>query len=293
MANINQKIKKYISVKYNKQKLSIKLRFNREPQNVNLETRLAKTKQEIRAAQQLRFRVFYKELSANPSLLTRFTRRDRDTFDKICDHMLVIDHSNKKKGVLLIGKKRENVVGTYRLLPQRDAEINGGFYSQDEYNLAPLLEKHPNKKFLELGRSCVLKTYRKKSTIEFLWQGVWTYIEENNFDVMIGCASFQATDPKEIALPLSFLYHNSLAPDEWRVRANSSRFVNMNMINKDQIDSREALKKMPPLLKGYLRLGAYIGDGAVIDKQFGTIDVFVVMPRNKVEKRFVDKFTIK
>ena len=198
-----------------------------------------------------------------------------------------------KKGVLLIGKKRENVVGTYRLLPQRDAEINGGFYSQDEYNLAPLLEKHPNKKFLELGRSCVLKTCRKKSTIEFLWQGVWTYIEENNFDVMIGCASFQATDPKEIALPLSFLYHNSLAPDEWRVRANSSRFVNMNMINKDQIDSREALKKMPPLLKGYLRLGAYIGDGAVIDKQFGTIDVFVVMPRNKVEKRFVDKFTIK
>ena len=293
MANFYQNIKKYINIKYNKQTLSIKLRFSKEPQNVDLVARLAKTKQEIKAAQQLRYRVFYRELSANPNLITRFTRKDKDTFDKICKHMLVIDNSNKKKGVLLIGKKRENVVGTYRLLPQREAEINGGFYSQDEYDIAPLLKKHPNKKFLELGRSCVFKTYRKKSTIEFLWQGVWSYILDNNFDVMIGCASFQAHDPSEIAMPLSFLYHNSLAPEIWRVRANESRYVSMNLLEKDKINNKEALKMMPPLLKGYLRLGAYIGDGAVIDKQFGTIDVFVVMPRNNIEKKFVDKFSTK
>jgi putative hemolysin len=110
---------------------------------------------------------------------------------------------------------------------------------------------------------------------------------------MIGCASFQARHPSEIALPLSFLYHNSLAPDIWRVRANKSRYVSMNLLEKDKINNKEALKMIPPLLKGYLRLGAYIGDGAVIDKQFGTIDVFVVMPRSNIEKKFVDKFTTK
>ena len=292
MFNLSQKIKKYISLKYNNGILRIKLKLNKERINTILETRLAETKNEIKAAQQLRYRVFYKELSAHPSILTRFTRRDRDTYDKICQHMLVIDKSNKKRGVLLIGKKKENVVGTYRLLPQRDAESNKGFYSQDEYDIKPLIEKHKERKFLELGRSCVLNSYRKKSTIELLWQGVWRYILENNFDVMIWCASFQATEPEKIDMALSFLHHYALAPEEWRVKAKENRYVNMNMLKKEEIDKKEALKIMPPLIKGYLRLGAYVGDGAVIDKQFGTIDVFIVMPRELIEKRFVDKFTI-
>ena len=183
-------------------------------------------------------------------------------------------------------------MGTYRLLPQRDAESNKGFYSQDEYDIKPLIEKHNERKFLELGRSCVLNSYRKKSTIELLWQGVWKYILENNFDVMIGCASFQATEPEQIGMALSFLHHYALAPEEWRVKAKKNRYVSMNMMRKEDIDRKEALKIMPPLIKGYLRLGAYVGDGAVIDKQFGTIDVFIVMPRELIEKRFVDKFTI-
>jgi putative hemolysin len=292
MSNLSQKIKKYISLKYNNGILRIKLKLNKEPINTLLETRLAETKNEIKAAQQLRYRVFYKELSAHPNLITRFTRRDKDAYDKICQHMLVIDKRNKKRGVPLIGKQREKVVGTYRLLPQRTAQENRGFYSQDEFDLLPLLEKYPKKKFLELGRSCVLQTYRKKSTIELLWQGVWKYIQENDFDVMIGCASFQCNDPSEIALPLSFLYHYCMAPNEWMVSALPSRYTNMNLIEKENINTKDALKMLPPLIKGYLRLGAYIGDGAVIDKQFGTIDVFVILPKDKIEKRFVDKFTI-
>tara|TARA_B100001057_G_C22715839_1_gene897676 strand:- start:34 stop:912 length:879 start_codon:yes stop_codon:yes gene_type:complete len=292
MAKLAQKIKEYNSQKNRTKILNIRKKFSKEPKDIDLDTRLAKTKNEIKAAQQLRFRVFYRELSAHPNILTRFTRRDRDTYDKICQHMLVIDRSNKKRGVLLIGKKRENVVGTYRLLPQRDAESNKGFYSQDEYDINPLIERHQKRRFLELGRSCVLSSYRKKSTIELLWQGVWKYISENNFDVMIGCASFQADKPEQIAMALSFLHHNALAPEEWRVRAKEDRYVNMNMIKKEEINEKEALKSMPPLIKGYLRLGAYVGDGAVIDKQFGTIDVFIVMPREKIEKRFVDKFSI-
>jgi len=107
---------------------------------------------------------------------------------------------------------------------------------------------------------------------------------------MIGCASFQGTDPNELALPLSFLYHNSLAPDEWLVRAQPDRFVDMNIIKKEDIDTKEALKALPPLIKGYLRLGAYVGNGAVIDHQFGTTDVFIIMPRKLIEDRFVTKF---
>ena len=292
MSNLSQKIKKYISLKYNNGILRIKLKLNKEPINTLLETRLAETKNEIKAAQQLRYRVFYKELSAHPNMITRFTRRDKDAYDKICHHMLVIDKRNKKRGVPLIGKQSEKVVGTYRLLPQRTAQENRGFYSQDEFDLLPLLEKYPKKKFLELGRSCVLQTYRKKSTIELLWQGVWKYIQENDFDVMIGCASFQCNDPSEIALPLSFLYHYCMAPNEWMVSALPSRYTNMNLIEKENINTKDALKMLPPLIKGYLRLGAYIGDGAVVDKQFGTIDVFVILPKDKIEKRFVDKFTI-
>ena len=292
MFNLSQKIRKYISLKYNNGILRIKLKLNKEPINTLLETRLASTKNEIKAAQQLRYRVFYKELSAHPNMITRFTRRDKDAYDKICQHMLVIDKRNKKRGVPLIGKRKEKVVGTYRLLPQRTAQENRGFYSQDEYDLLPLLEKYPKKKFLELGRSCVLQTYRKKSTIELLWQGVWKYIQENDFDVMIGCASFQCNDPSEIALPLSFLHHYCMAPNEWMVSALPSRYTNMNLIEKENINTKDALKMLPPLIKGYLRLGAYIGDGAVVDKQFGTIDVFVILPKDKIEKRFVDKFTI-
>jgi putative hemolysin len=153
-----------------------------------------------------------------------------------------------------------------------------------------LLKKHKDKKFLELGRSCVLKEYRNKSTIELLWQGVWKYLNDNNIDVMIGCASFQGTDPNDLALPLSFLYHNSLAPDEWLVNAQPDKFVNMNIIKKENINTKQALKALPPLIKGYLRLGAYIGNGAVIDHQFGTTDVFIIMPKKLIEDRFVTRF---
>lgn len=268
----------------------IKFKSQDDSEKPNLCVRLSENKNDIRSAQSLRFKVFYKEMSAHPNTLTRVTRRDRDSYDKICSHMLVIDQSSQKRGVPLIGKKRSRVVGTYRLIPQIAAEKNYGFYSQHEYELTHLLKKHKDKKFLELGRSCVLKEYRNKSTIELLWQGVWKYINDNNIDVMIGCASFQGTDPNDLALPLSFLYHNSLAPDEWLVNAQPDKFVNMNIIKKENINTKQALKALPPLIKGYLRLGAYIGNGAVIDHQFGTTDVFIIMPKKLIEDRFVTRF---
>lgn len=257
-----------------------------------MEVRLATKPSDIRRAQKLRYRVFYEEMSARANPTTLLQRRDEDAYDPICDHLLVVDHSTKmsKKG-----KRRwplkPRVVGTYRILRQDVAERYDGFYTQGEYDIAPLIEaKGPDCSFLELGRSCVLKPYRNKRTVELLWHGLWTYIRQNKVDAMIGCASFEGTDPEQHALALSFLYHNALAPEEWRVRAHSHHHVEMNIIPKDQIDMRAALKALPPLIKGYLRLGAYVGDGAVIDHQFGTTDVMIVLPVSAIDSRYFSHF---
>lgn len=255
----------------------------------DLEVRQARTRSEIKRAQRLRYQVFYNEMSAIPDASTMMRRRDFDQYDPVCDHLLVVDKSHGGKKLHWPGRPR--VVGTYRLLRQDVAETYNGFYTQGEYDIAPLIEaKRPDYSFVELGRSCVLKPYRNKRTLELLWHGVWTYVREHGADVMIGCASFAGTDPREHALALSFLYHNALAPEDWRVRAHDHLRVDMDMMPASEIDMRAAMKALPPLIKGYLRVGAYIGDGAVIDHQFGTTDVLMIMPVEAIKDRYLAHF---
>jgi putative hemolysin len=249
-----------------------------------LEVRLARTAAEVRRAQKLRYRVFYKEMCAVPDAGKMIAQRDVDPFDGICDHMIVLDHAARGP----TGKPA--IVGTYRLLRQQIAERSAGFYSAGEFDIAPLLARHRDSKFLELGRSCVLPAYRTKRTVELLWHGVWTYILHHGFDAMLGCASLEGTDPHELALPLSFLHHFAPAPEEWRVRALPQRYVEMNRISREHIDKKAAVHALPPLLKGYLRLGAFIGEGAVIDYQFGTIDVIGVLPVSAISARYMHYF---
>ena len=248
----------------------------------SLEVRLARKKSEIRRAQRLRYKVFYEEMSAIPSALAMLSRRDEDEFDPILDHLLVMDRGDANDGRRW---RRSKVVGTYRMLRQEVADRNDGFYTQGEYDIAPLIRAKPGCKFMELGRSCVLKPYRNKRTLELLWQGVWSYVREHNADVMIGCASFEGTDPAAHAEALSFLYHTALAPEDWRVRAHEHLRVDMNMMPREALNTRAALKALPPLIKGYLRVGAFVGDGAVVDHQFGTTDVFVIMPVKAINTR--------
>jgi putative hemolysin len=252
-----------------------------------LEVRLARKKSEIRRAQRLRYKVFYEEMSAVPGALAMLSRRDEDAYDAVFDHLLVIDRGDASDGRRWRPSK---VVGTYRMLRQDVAELNDGFYTQGEYDIAPLLAAKPDYSFMELGRSCVLKPYRNKRTLELLWQGVWSYVREHGADVMIGCASFEGTDPTAHAEALSFLYHSALAPEDWRVRAHSHLRVDMNMLPRERVNARKALKALPPLIKGYLRLGAYVGDGAVIDHQFGTTDVFIIMPVESIKTRYFAHF---
>ena len=256
-----------------------------------LEVQLAHKKSDIRRAQRLRYKVFYEEMSAVPGALAMLSRRDEDAYDPIFDHLLVVDHGDpaKKKGPW----RRPRVIGTYRMLRQDVAELHDGFYTQGEYDIAPLIQAKPDHYFIELGRSCVLKSYRNRRTLELLWQGVWTYVREHGGDVMIGCASFPGTDPSAHALALSFLYHNSLAPEDWRVRAHDHLRVDMNMMPPEAINMRAALKALPPLIKGYLRVGAFVGDGAVIDHQFGTTDVLIILPVEAINTRYFAHFGTK
>ncbi|HUG60423.1 MAG TPA: GNAT family N-acyltransferase [Methylomirabilota bacterium] len=253
-----------------------------------LEVRLARTAGEIRTAQALRYAVFFEEMSAVPDERARLTRRDCDRFDALCDHLLVVDHDDMH--TRRFRRARPRVVGTYRLLRQEIAEPRGGFYTAGEFDIAPLIARHRGLKFLELGRSCVLPQYRNKRSMELLWHGIWAYVLHHGVDVMIGCASLEGTDPDRLAMPLSFLHHFAAAPEEWRAGALPHRAVAMNRMPREAIDPKAALHALPPLIKGYLRLGAAVGEGAVVDRQFGTTDVMIVLPVSAISSRYVQYY---
>ncbi len=267
--------------------LAVPMSFGRKG---TLEVRIATTPAEIDAAQALRYHVFYEEMSAIPDAETRATRRDVDRFDSFCDHLLVVDHK-LADGSLEDIFRPEAVVGCYRLLRQSVANRNGGFYTASEFDIAPLLARAgPDIQFLELGRSCVLPPYRTRPTVELLWHGIAQYVASRNLDVMFGCASFESTEPADLAIPFSYLYHYHLTPADWYVRALPARFTEMNLIPKSEINAKQAWRMLPPMIKGYLRAGCYIGDGAVIDRQFGTTDVLIVFPVAQIAERYATKF---
>jgi L-ornithine Nalpha-acyltransferase len=253
-----------------------------------LEVRLAETDAEVEAAQRLRYHVFYEEMAAIPSPSMREARRDFDRFDEFCDHLLVIDRA------LADEDGQPAVVGTYRLMRDVDAGRAGGFYTATEYDLAAMLAGLPaGWNLVELGRSCILKAYRSKpATMQLLWRGLMVYVARFSIDLMFGCASFSGTDPKALALPLSYLHHFHPMPEEMGVRAIPSQYVDMNLLAKDAVDPREAIRALPPLLKGYLRAGVCIGDGAVIDRQFSTTDVFIYCPVAGIDPRYKSRFSL-
>lgn len=251
----------------------------------SLEARLASSEWEIRQAQKIRYKVFYEELSASPSLPAKRARRDLDAFDPLCDHLIIVDQDASRPQT-----ERGRVVGTYRLLRQEVAEGHQGFYSSGEFEVSELVRRNAPLRFLELGRSCVLPDYRRKPTLELLWHAIWRYSLVNDVEVLFGCASLQGTDPERLALPLSFLHHSASAPPPWHVRAIPARRIEMNRMEAERIDSRLALRALPPLVRGYLKLGAYFGDGAVADERFKTIDVFTVLPVSRISERYIAYF---
>lgn len=197
----------------------------------NLETRLARTASEIDAAQAVRYKVFVEEMKAQVGAEADRRKRDVDSWDAICDHLLVLDTS-------IEGDAEDQIVGTYRLLRQDVAERAGGFYSASEFAIDQLLARHPTKRFMELGRSCVLPDYRTKRTVELLWQGNWAYALKYGMDAMFGCGSFPGVVPAEHALALSFLHHNIRARDEWAVSARPELHRTMDLMPAEAINAK-------------------------------------------------------
>jgi putative hemolysin len=242
----------------------------------NLGVRIAKTAAEVDAVQELRYRVFYDEMGAVPAPEAKALQRDRDSFDSVADHLLVVDHA--------IGTSASSVVGTYRLIRAPEAEKIGRFYSADEYDIS-MIQAFPGR-VLELGRSCVHPNYRNRAVMQLLWRGIAAYVFLHRIDLMFGCASLPGTDPDVIATELTYLYYNHLAPPALRPRALPSRYIDMRRVEPVIIDPRRAMSQMPPLIKGYLRLGAFVGDGAVIDRQFNTTDVAIVVKTDLVTDKY-------
>ena len=246
----------------------------------DFELRLAETLGEIEEAQALRYRVFYEEMAAQPTADMAAARRDFDDFDTVCDHLLIIDHKLGGNG---------KVIGTYRLLRRSAVQKQGRFYSSDEFDIGPLLA-HPGE-IMELGRSCIEAAYRSRAAMQLMWRGITDYVMHHDVGLMFGCASLPGVEPEQHALILSYLYHHHLAPPELRARALPGRFVPMNQLSIDAIDKKAATEKLPPLIKGYLRLGGFIGDGAVVDPQFQTTDVCVIVKTDWVSDRYRKHYT--
>jgi len=244
-------------------------------QTGSLSLRLAKTAADIDAAQALRYRVFYEEMGAKPSPEMARRKRDFDVYDDVCDHLLAIDSAVDGA---------DGVIATYRLLRGSVARSFGRFYTAGEYDITNLFGI--SGELLELGRSCVDARSRDRPTMQLLWRGLAAYVFHHKISLLFGCASLHGTDPQALALPLSYLYHFYLAPPALRTRALPDLHIDMNFMPPDAINQKTALAALPPLVKGYLRLGGFVGDGAVVDEQFNTTDVCILVKTDLVTEKY-------
>jgi putative hemolysin len=231
------------------------------------------------AAQRLRYEVFVAELGGDGPLVDHAERLERDAFDPFFDHLILVDARRDPAGL-------DHVIGAYRVLPgDRRAEA-GRFYSETEFDLTPLLAS--GRRLLELGRSCVDAGHRGGTAMFHLWNGLAGYVLDRGIEVLFGAASFHGTDLAALALPLSYLHHHHLAPPEMRVRALPPDRQEMDLIPSGQLDRKQAMAATPALIKAYLRLGGFVGDGAWIDRAFNTTDVCLVMDTGQMSARHRD-----
>ncbi len=234
--------------------------------------KLASSEAELRAAQALRYRVFVEELGGDGPMVDHAARLERDRFDPYYDHLLLLDDG-----------KNGDVVGVYRLLRDDQAVKSGRFYSEDEYDLAPL--KSSGRRLMELGRSCLDAGYRGGAAMYHLWNGLARYVADHDIEILFGVASFHGADPAPLAQPLSLLHHRHLAPPDLRVRAQPAHYQRLDLLTPGEIDRRQAMLQVPALIKAYLRLGGYVGDGAYVDHAFNTTAVCRIMDTARLNEK--------
>ena len=230
--------------------------------------RLAETEADLLGAQRLRYRVFVEELGGDGALVDHACRLERDAFDPHFGHLVLVDTRRDPRSL-------DHVAGVYRLMDDAGRAAAGRFYSEDEYDLSPLLSS--GRPLMELGRSCVDARHRGGPAMFLLWQGLAAHVLDRGIEVLFGVASFHGADPARHADALSLLRHRHLAPEALRVRARPEHFQRMDLTDPAAIDAAAAMKAMPALIKGYLRLGGTVGEGAFVDHAFNTVDVCLVL----------------
>ncbi|MCB1742284.1 MAG: GNAT family N-acetyltransferase [Gammaproteobacteria bacterium] len=248
------------------------------PDSGPLTVKLVETPEELLAAQRLRYHVFFQEPGVKASPEVEASGIDRDRFDEACDHLIVVDTSAP-------ASEQPKVVGNYRFLRASVARESGcGFFTGSDYELDRL--QHFPGEAMELGRSCVHADYRKRGTMFLLWQGIADYVLQHEITYMFGRASFPGVHVEGRDHALSYLHHFRLAPADMRLRASESVYIDMNRLPKAQVDVRRAMSEMPPLLKGYLRLGCMVGDGAVADPSMDQLDICVIVEVSAITDRY-------
>jgi len=249
----------------------------------DLEARLATTAREVRAAQKLRYRIFF-AAGGGAYGMRGLARRDVCPFDAVCDHLIVVDKALARLG-------RPGVVGVYRLLRQDVAERHFGFYSAREFDLAPLLARRPSACFLEVGRACVAESHRGRHALDLLWRGLWLYARHHGLDVLIGCASLPGADPARHAATIWALASGG-DPSLRAAPLAQSAGATPAAREPGPMDPRALLRSLPPLVKGYLRLGATFSPAPAIDRAFNSTDLFVALPLAEVEPRYLSHFGV-
>ena len=239
----------------------------------DFELRLARDDADIRAGQRLRYEVFIEELGGDGALVDHALRLERDDLDPRFDHLLLFDRA----------RPGAPAVGVYRLMRDDMLAPGESFYSSGEYDLSVLTGS--GRRLLELGRSCVHADYRGGPALMLLWKGLLDYVDRHRIEVMFGVASFHGTDVAPLAPALSHLHQCHLAPPELRVRALPEHFQRMDLIAADEIDRVAAMRSVPALIKAYLRIGGYVGEGAYIDLPFNTTDVCIVVDIARVPEK--------
>ena len=241
--------------------------------------RLADTADDLAGAQRLRYEVFVAELGGDGPLVDHQARLERDAFDVFFDHLVLVDTRRDPSA-------RDHVIGAYRVMPGDRRAKAGRFYSEGEYDLTPLLQS--GRTLLELGRSCVHADHRGGAAMFHLWNGLAEYVLARGIEVLFGVASFHGTDIAALAEPLSWLHHHHLAPPDMRVVARAPHRQAMDLIPEGDLNRKAALAATPALIKAYLRLGGFVGDGAWIDRDFNTTDVCLVMDTGQMSARHRD-----
>ena len=227
---------------------------------------LAQCESEIREAQRLRYRIFAEELGAR--LPTRMPGIDIDLYDPYCEHLIVRDEANGC------------IVGTYRILSPQSAKRTGGYYSENEFDLTRLQLLRQG--MVEIGRSCIDPDYRTGGTIALLWSGLANFMTQGGYRTLIGCASIGMADGGYLAANLYRRLGEHMAPPEYRV------FPRHPLPVEQLFNGQPA--ELPPLIKGYLRAGAYVGGEPAWDPDFNTADLLIMLPMARVDERYARHF---